>query len=52
MAGPPFALHDENVFNLFSDGFTVECLETMSLDDDKDRGLSSVKSSVFKITRL
>ena len=52
MAGPPFALHDEHVFDLFSDGFEVECLETVSLDDDEDRGLSSVKSSVFKITRL
>ena len=52
MAGPPFALHDEHVFDLFSDGFEVECLETMSLDDDKDRGLSSVKSTVFKITRV
>ena len=52
MAVPPFALHDEHVFDLFSDGFQVECLETMSLDDDKDRGLSSVKSSVFKITRF
>ena len=52
MAGPPFALHDEHVFDLFSDGFEVECLETVSLDDDKDRGLSGVKSSVFKITRV
>ena len=52
MAGPPFALHDEHVFDLFSDGFVVECLETVSLDDDKDRGLSNVKSSVFKITRI
>ena len=52
MAGPPFALHDEHVFDLFSDGFVVECLETVSLDDDKDRGLSNVKSSVFKIIRL
>tara|TARA_B100000674_G_scaffold339079_1_gene283467 strand:- start:112 stop:810 length:699 start_codon:yes stop_codon:yes gene_type:complete len=51
MAGPPFALHDEQVVELFADGFSVECLETISLDDDKDRGLSNVKSSVFKITR-
>ena len=52
MAGPPFALHDEHVFDLFSDGFSVECLETVSLEDERDRGLSEIHSSVFKITRL
>ncbi len=52
MAGPPFALHDEHVFDLFHDGFTVECLETVSLEDERDRGLSEIHSSVFKITRL
>ena len=52
MAGPPFALNDEHVFDLFSDGFAVECLETMHLEDERDRGLSEIKSSVFKITRL
>ena len=52
MAGPPFALYDEHVFDLFHDGFTVECLETVRLEDEKDRGLSEIHSSVFKITRL
>ena len=51
MEGPPFALHDDHVVELFSDGFDVECLEHLDLGDEKDRGLSSVTSSVFKITR-
>ena len=51
MEGPPFALHDDHVMALFSDGFDVECLEQLDLGDEKDRGLSSVTSSVFKITR-
>ena len=51
MDGPPFALHDEDVFRFFSDGFEVECLEKIDLEDEKDRGLSKVTSTVFKITR-
>ena len=52
MDGPPFSLTDEHVFNLFSQGFEVERLEIIDLVDEKDRGLTSVTSSVFKITRL
>ncbi len=51
MDGPPFSLTDEDVFTLFSNGFDVELLERMDLEDEKDRGLSCVTSSVFKITR-
>ena len=51
MQGPPFTLHDEHVIELYSDGFEVECLERLNLDDDKERGLSNVTCSVFKITR-
>ena len=51
MDGPPFALHDEDVFRFFSNGFEVECLEKIDLEDEKDRGLSKVTSTVFKITR-
>ena len=50
--GPPFSLSDEDVFSLFSQGFDVECLEIIDVSDEKDRGVSSVTSSVFKITRL
>ena len=52
MEGPPFALHDEHVFELFSNGFEVECLEKIDLGDEKERGLTSVTSSVFRIKRL
>lgn len=51
MDGPPFALHDEDVLRFFADGFEVECLEKIDLEDEKDRGLSNVTSTVFKITR-
>jgi len=52
MQGPPFALHDDDVRSLFSDGFEVECLEKIDLEDDKERGLTNVTSSVFKIRRF
>jgi len=52
MEGPPYALHDDDVIRLFARGFSVERLETARLEDEKDRGLSDVYSSVFKIQRL
>ena len=52
MQGPPFALHDGEVRRLFSAGFELERLEKIELEDDKDRGLTKVTSSVFKITRV
>ena len=52
MEGPPFALHDEDVKRFFSDGFEVEHLEGMELEDERERGLSSITLSVFKITRI
>ena len=51
MTGPPYALHDHDVQRLFSTGFNVEQLERMALEDERGRGLSSITSSVFKITR-
>ena len=50
--GPPFSLTDEDAFTLFSEGFEIERLEVIDVSDEKDRGVSSVTSSVFKITRL
>ena len=50
--GPPFSLADEDAFSLFSEGFEIERLEVIDVSDEKDRGVSSVTSSVFKITRL
>ena len=52
MQGPPFALHDDHVSDLFSEGFELERLEKIDLEDEKDRGLTNVTSSVFKITRI
>ena len=51
MQGPPFSLSDNDVEELFSNGFEVKCLERLDLTDEKDRGLSQVKSSVFAIKR-
>ena len=51
-SGPPFSLNDENVFGLFSQGFEVELIEIIDVSDEKDRGVSSITSSVFKITKL
>ena len=50
--GPPFSLTDEDAFSLFSEGFEIERLEVIDVSDEKGRGVSSVTSSVFKITRL
>ena len=52
MDGPPFSLSDDDVRQLFSDGFVVECLEQIDLGDEKERGLSQVTSSVFQIKRI
>ena len=52
MEGPPFSLPDEEVYRLFSNGFTVERLEKMQLEDERGRGLSAISSSVFKIQRI
>ena len=49
--GPPFSLRDEHVLQLFSEGFTVECLETRELEDEKEQGLPSPTTSVFKIQK-
>tara|TARA_B100000989_G_scaffold298534_1_gene288314 strand:+ start:1408 stop:2049 length:642 start_codon:yes stop_codon:yes gene_type:complete len=52
MEGPPFSLNYDDVFQLFQDGFRVECLETIELEDEKERGLSRINSSVFALTRV
>jgi thiopurine S-methyltransferase len=51
MEGPPFALHDDDVRRFYTDGFEVEPLEHLELEDERDRGLSSITLSVFKVTR-
>ena len=52
MQGPPFSLQDEHVFQLFSEGFEIERLESFDLEDEKERGLSSLTSSVFKLRKI
>lgn len=51
MGGPPFSLPDEEVAALFSQHFELQCLEQITLDDERDRGLSSSYSSVYKLIR-
>jgi len=51
MDGPPFALHDDDVRRFFAEGFALEQLDHVELEDERDRGLSSITLSVFKITR-
>lgn len=52
MEGPPFALHDEDVRRFYTDGFEVDQLDHVELEDERERGLSSITLSVFKITRV
>ena len=52
MQGPPFALQDDAVRDLFSDGFKLELLEKIFLEDEKERGLTNSSSSVFKIVKI
>ena len=52
MQGPPFALQDDIVRDLFCEGFELELLEKIFLDDDKERGLTNISSSVFKIIKI
>lgn len=51
MDGPPFALHDDDVRRFYAEGFELEQLEQVELEDERGRGLSSITLSVFKITR-
>ena len=51
MQGPPFSLPDDEVQRLFGSKFDVELLDKIELEDEKQRGLSSLTSSVYKLTR-
>lgn len=52
MQGPPFSLPNEEVMALFDTRFEVELLDQVNLIDEKQRGLSSLTSSVYKIRRV
>jgi thiopurine S-methyltransferase len=54
MDGPPFAVTEEEVGRLFSDGFTVEHLQTREFVPEqflRDRGLTTMREGAFVITR-
>ena len=51
MDGPPFALLDEDVQRYFAEGFELERLEKVDLEEERNRELTWITSSVFKITR-
>lgn len=51
LEGPPFSLPDEEVEALFSEHFELECLERITLEDERGRGLSSSHSAVYKLIR-
>jgi len=53
MNGPPFAVSDEEVFDLFGARFEVELLETRDALSDRFRssGLTSMSESAFVLTR-
>jgi thiopurine S-methyltransferase len=52
MQGPPFSLPDQEVLALFADRFEVTLLETLQLEDEKQRGISELTSSVFQLVRI
>ena len=52
MQGPPFSLPNEEVMALFDTRFEVELLDQVNLIEEKQRGLSSLTSSVYKIRRV
>jgi len=56
MNGPPFSVSEENIHELFANNFSIEKLCFKDIIDDeprmKNRGLTSLIESVYKLTRL
>ena len=54
MSGPPFAVPDEEVERLFTDGFAIEHLETRDALNPmfRARGLGAMTETAFALTRL
>ena len=55
MNGPPFSVSEEHVYELYADYFSIEklCFKD-TIDNEprmKDRGLSSLVETVYKLTR-
>lgn len=53
MSGPPFAVSDQEVSDLFSGGFTIDHLRTRDVLEDRmrERGLTAMTESAFALTR-
>lgn len=56
MNGPPFSVSEENVYDLYSNDFSIEKLCFKEIIDDepgfKGRGLNSLVETVYKLVRL
>jgi len=56
MAGPPFSVTEEEVFDLYSENFSVQKLLTKNVIDEevglKKRGLTALVETVYKLVRL
>jgi len=56
MNGPPFSVSEENIHELFANHFSIEKLCFKDIIDDeprmKNRGLTSLVETVYKLTRL
>ncbi len=55
MDGPPFSVSEENVYDLYSDNFSIEklCFKEIINDEPKfkSRGLTSLVETVYKLVR-
>ncbi|MBT8438471.1 MAG: thiopurine S-methyltransferase [Gammaproteobacteria bacterium] len=55
MEGPPFSVSDNEVSELYSDNFQIDKLASKNIIEDeprfKDRGLTSLTETAFKLTR-
>ncbi|MDX1810519.1 MAG: thiopurine S-methyltransferase [Gammaproteobacteria bacterium] len=56
MEGPPFSVHEDEVFELYEDGFNVsrqECIDVLGENDRfAQRGLTGLHECIYKIKRL
>lgn len=54
MSGPPFAVSDDEVTDLFSPAFTIEHLRTRDVLEAtmRERGLTAMTESAFSLTRI
>jgi thiopurine S-methyltransferase len=55
MEGPPFSVSDNEVSELYGDNYQIDKLASKNIIEDeprfKDRGLTSLTETAFKLTR-